>query len=126
MLGFEWHEYVEALTQKSAETLIGTIFKDGADLSDWGDIQFADDDAILAKCKDYMAFAWEKANSCRGISAGRSLMHYKAWLWMFGRDDFEDIDDYDCYGKDELVRICEFLDIDHTKLDDGQRSNTEY
>src|SRR6056297_1829528 len=33
-------------------------------------------ESILKKMEDYMEFAWDKANSCRGISAGRSLAHY--------------------------------------------------
>jgi len=120
--GFEWLEYIWGLTRESAETLVGTELRENADLSEWGDTPISNED-ILDKCKEYMEFAWEKANGCRGISAGRSLMHYKAWLWMLGRDDFEDIDKYDYYGKDELVRICEFLKIDHEKFDDGIRSN---
>jgi hypothetical protein len=37
---------------------------------------------------DYMPFAWDKANNCRGLSAGRSIDHLRAWLWLAGEDEF--------------------------------------
>lgn len=123
MFGFEWNEYLPALTRESAETLKGTLLKD-VDMSDWVQV-FDSDDKVRAKCIDYMEFAWEKANGCRGISAGRSLMHYKAWLWLIGENGFDDVDEYTHYGKDNLVRICKFLDIDSKKWDDGRRVNSE-
>ena len=125
MFGFEWHEYLTAMTRESVEGLKGTLVQGDADLSDWAPC-FVTDDDLLTRCREYMGFAWEKANYCRGISAGRSLSHYRAWLWLLGRDDFEDIEDHEFYGKDELTRICEHLGIDAAKFDDGIRSNTEY
>lgn len=76
---------------------------------------------------DYMPFAWDKANNCRGLSAGRSMDHYSNWLWLIGEDQLsESLSDYEYYGKDNLVRICEFLGLDPKQWDDGIRSNTEY
>ncbi len=124
MLGFEWQEYLGALTKESAESLRGTLLKADAKLDGW-EVAFPNDEAIRKQCVEYMDFAWEKANGCRGISASRSLMHYRAWLWLLGEDGFEDIDDYSYYGKDELVRICKFLDLDPKKWDDGRRVNSE-
>lgn len=75
---------------------------------------------------DYMPFAWEKANDCRGLSAGRSISHYQNWLWLLGEDELaEQIRDYEYYGKDQLVRICEYLGIDSKQYDDGIRVNSE-
>jgi len=124
MFGFEWHEYINALTKESAKKLKGIAMKEDADLSDWKQSLKTDEDIII-QCKEYMSFAWEKANNCRGISAGRSLMHYKAWLWMLGENKFENIDQYNYYGKDHLVRICEYFEIDSAKYDDGVRVNSE-
>ena len=76
------------------------------------------------KMKEYMEFAWEKANEFRGLSAMRSMHHYTAWTWLLG-DDFGNLLQYDYYGKDNLIRICEHYGWDHTKWDDGVRSNTE-
>jgi hypothetical protein len=124
MFGFEWEEYVSALTRDSVESLRGTLMKADADLKAW-EPSFKTDDDIRKQCLEYMDFAWEKANNCRGISAGRSLAHYKAWLWLLGQDGFEDIDQYEFYGKDNLVRICKFFDLDASKWDDGRRVNTD-
>lgn len=76
----------------------------------------------------YMEFAWDKANNFRGISAGRSLEHMMAWLWLDGQDEFlkeNDINNYEYYGKPQLVAICELYGLDSKKWDDGVRSNSE-
>lgn len=124
MFGFEWMEYLSALTRVSVEKLRGSLLKADADLSTH-EPSLATDDAVRKQCVEYMPFAWEKANNCRGISAARNLMHYKAWLWLLGEDGFEDIDRYEHYGKDNLVRICKFLDLDASQWDDGRRVNSE-
>jgi hypothetical protein len=123
MFGFESNEYLSGMTVESLESLKGTHIKEDADL-DLHVVLFKDDQAILDCCKSYMEFAWEKANGCRGISAYRSIMHYKAWLWMIGEDGWDDIEDFQYYGKDELVRICNFLGIDSSLYDDGIRTNS--
>jgi len=79
------------------------------------------------KIREYMPFAWEKANDCRGISAGRSLMHMLAWLWLDGKDEFlnkwNDLRDYEYYGKPQLIAICELYGINWEKYDNGERTN---
>lgn len=75
---------------------------------------------------EYMPFAWEKANNCRGLSAGRSLAHYTAWLWLDGDNEiWPTLEDYEYYGKDKLVEICNYLGIDSKQWDDGIRKNSE-
>src|SRR5690606_39412432 len=81
-----------------------------------------DRDSLLAEMERYMPFAWEKANNMRGLSANRSMAHYTSWTWLAG-DDLGDLLDYEFYGKDHLVRICEHYDWDHSRWDDGKRSN---
>lgn len=124
MMGFEWQEYVGALSKESAESLRGVLVKADADLKDW-EQGFKTDEDVRKRCLEYMDFAWEKANNCRGISASRSMSHYKAWLWLLGQDGFEDLENYEHYGKDNLVRICKFFDLDPAKWDDGRRVNRE-
>lgn len=124
IFGFEWHEYMMALTPDSLGKLRGEVLKADADMVDWQP-SFTCDDDILKAAREYMPFAWGKANGCRGLSAGRSLSHYQAWLWLLGEDKFDDIDDYQFYGKDELVRICELLGLDASQWDDGVRRNNE-
>jgi len=85
-----------------------------------------DRDSIVSVMLEYMPFAWEKANSCRGISAARSMQHYKIWTWMIGDEDaFGDLNDYEFYGKDNLVKICNHYGWDSSQWDDGVRVNSE-
>lgn len=123
--GFEISEYLRALDVDSLNALRGTVLKDDADVSGITP-DLINDEAIRKHAIDYMAFAWGKANGFRGISASRSMSHYKAWLWMLGQDQFEDIvDGMEFYGKPQLIRICEFLGVDHAQWDDGVRLNEE-
>lgn len=78
--------------------------------------------SVIAEMLQYMPFAWEKANDCRGLSAGRSMAHYSAWTWLCG-DDLGDLERYSFYGKDNLVRICKHYGWDAGQWDDGIRSN---
>lgn len=81
-----------------------------------------DRESMLKEMLEYMPFAWEKANNGRGLSAGRSMSHYAAWVWLAG-DDLGDFHDYEYYGKDNLVMICDHYGWDHKQWDDGERSN---
>lgn len=84
------------------------------------------DDAVINEIKSYMPFAWGKANDCRGLSAGRSLLHMEAWLWLLGVGDAsEQLDDYTHYGKPQLKAICEAFGVDWKALDDGCWRNSE-
>lgn len=75
----------------------------------------------LTQAREYLDFAWGKANNCRGLSAGRSLDHLKAWLWLAGYGELVDahFDDYDHYGKFQLVIASELTGIDWRAADDG-------
>jgi hypothetical protein len=75
---------------------------------------------------DYMEFAWEKAKNFRGLSAMRTLLHYTAWLWLDGDETlWKTLSEYEFYGKDRLIEICNYLGLDHTEWDDGIRKNSE-
>lgn len=66
------------------------------------------------KMLDYMPFAWNKANNQRGLSAARSIDHYRAWLWLDGNEELsQNIADYDDYGRPQLRQICDYLGIDY-------------
>lgn len=66
-------------------------------------------DALLAEMDHYAEFAWGKARDHRGISANRSVSHYRGWLWLLSDDDFGAIDweRYRNYGAPILKQICE-------------------
>lgn len=73
---------------------------------------------------DYMDFAWQKANDKRGLSASRSMEHYTSWLWLDGDEElYKTLENYEFYGKPQLVKICEYLGLDPSKYDDGVREN---
>lgn len=82
-----------------------------------------DRESVVARMRDYMDFAWEKANDGRGLSAGRSMSHYSAWVWLAG-DDLGDLGEYNYYGKDNLRRICELYGWDADQWDNGVRVNS--
>lgn len=79
----------------------------------------------LAELKEYLDFAWDKANNCRGLSAGRSLDHIKTWLWLAGFDVDSHFEDYNCYGKKQLVMASLMVDFDWRAHDDGRWTNGE-
>lgn len=82
---------------------------------------------VETRLREYMPFAWDKANGCRGLSAGRSMSHMSAWLWLMGHDEAADaVKEYSHYGKPQLRAICEHFGIDWEALDDGRWSNDEY
>lgn len=75
---------------------------------------------------EYMDFAWDKANNCRGLSAARTINHMANWLWLDGYDALaEEIRDYSYYGKPQLVKICELFDIDWKQYDNDCWKNNE-
>jgi hypothetical protein len=101
---------------------IAKQFLDGSvNVGDWSVLP-RDRDSLVAEMLDYMPFAWDKANDCSGLSASRSMSHFMAWTWLAG-DDFGDLLNYEFYGKDNLVRICEHYGWDANKWDDGERTN---
>jgi hypothetical protein len=81
----------------------------------------------LVQAAEYLDFAWDKANNCRGISAGRSINHLNAWLWLAGLDDLvnQEFVHYNMYGKRQLVIASVICGVDWRKLDNGRWSNYE-
>lgn len=66
------------------------------------------DEEIIRQMKDYFDFAVDKALGQRGISASRSIAHYKAWIWLLGDDEFlQEIEntEYAPYGVPILTKI---------------------
>ena len=118
--GFEREDLVIRLDFEHAKAYLNP----GETEETWGPL---DQDVYHRMC-DYMHFAWEKANDADkgdgGLSAGRSLAHYSAWLWLVGNEDLaEEIREYQAYGKPQLIKICEFLGLDAAKWDDGVRTD---
>lgn len=124
IFGFEITEYIPFLDYTHAKPFL----MDGTTEEQYTEMyKPMIDENILAAMKSYMEFAWEKANNCRGISANRSMAHYKAWLWLLNDgflEQFERIE-YEHYGKEKLIAICEKYGWDWKSLDDEVRTNGE-
>ena len=58
---------------------------------------------------EYLDFAYEKAEGQRGLSAGRSMLHFKSWIWLDDEDFYkkviDKIDNYSDYGIPALDEI---------------------
>jgi len=107
----------------------GDFIKPGVTEQAWneaGHVDYLTDETIKAMMLDYMPYAWEKANTFRGLSAARTLDHFTTWVWLLGDDEaLGSFEDYNHYGKDILVRICEYYGWDHSQWDDGVRLDDE-
>lgn len=125
-MGIEVSDLMHGLLFKTAYE--ENFLKKAVTSLDWDEVRFKSVEHIRETAINYIDFAWEKANNCRGLSAGRSLSHYRAWLWLMGVDEewVEDLLNYEYYGKDKLRKICEYLEVDPDKYDDKVRTNTAY
>jgi hypothetical protein len=115
--GFETGDLVVCLPfEKAKKYLIDTVKSD-----EWN-VTPHDRDSVVKTITEYMEFAWDKACNGRGISAGRSMAHYNALVWLAG-DDLGDLNHYQFYGKDNLRKICDHYGLDAEHWDDGVREN---
>ena len=65
---------------------------------------------VVAKMRDYLGFAIEKAENRRGLSAIRSMSHYYAWIWLIDEERyFGNVLESSGYGLDTLDKIKEWL-----------------
>jgi hypothetical protein len=125
LLGFETSVYIQFLSFEYAKPLL----KPETTQEIWYKIynKTASKEVILSEMLEYMPFAWEKANDCRGISANRSIGHFEAWLWLMDDgfiDEFNAIE-YEHYGKEKLKAICEKYGFDWKQWDNGVLTNYE-
>lgn len=58
---------------------------------------------------NYLEFAYDKAESRRGLSAQRSLLHFMTWIWLddpkFYDEIIEELENYTNYGIPALDKI---------------------
>lgn len=92
------------------------FLKEGVTEEDWEEsYRPLTREAVIKEIINYMDFAIGKAEGHRGISADRSIEHYKRWVWLLGDDDLleflEDSDNYENYGAPMLKKICETYKI---------------
>ena len=73
------------------------------------------EEEIMKQMREYFEFAVEKCTGCRGISASRTIEHYKEWIWLLGDDEFlQEIEnmEYAPYGKPILIAIAKRYGFD--------------
>lgn len=112
--GFEVGEYVDFLDFAHAEEYLASCSEE-----EWNKIyKEPTRENVVAKMQDYLDFAWEKADNEKSVSANRSIMHYLAWIWLTGDDNFlsrvqHEYDERYCeYGKPILRMIEEHYGLE--------------
>ncbi len=122
--GWEWDDYLRFLSFEHAKPFLLST----ATPTDWNDdYKEPTSENILKLMLGYMPFAFEKANNCRGISSNRSIAHYESWLWLLDDDFLKEFNaiEYEHYGKEKLISICEKYGWDWKQWDNGIRTNTD-
>ncbi len=80
---------------------------------------------VREAARDYLTFAWDKANNCRGLSANRSIDHFRGLIWLLGEDDEAWWPEYEFYGKAILVAVSERVGFDWSLVDNDCWTNEE-
>ena len=101
VLGF----YGEALLEFLSFDKARPFLKTEATVENWGATPPLTRDAVIARMREYMAFAWEKVRNHRGISANRSVDKMRGWVWLLGDDPITA--SYPQYGAPILYSICD-------------------
>lgn len=96
------------------------FLKSGTTESEWGlDKISPSEEAVTVCMRDYMQFAIEKAYGHRGLSASKSILRFRAWLWLVGGNHLlmfaEDSDNYAPYGMPILKSICDKFNFEFPK-----------
>ena len=123
--GFEVAEYITFMEYEHAKEFIKVGLLDA--MLPWPyPINETPRDIIV----EYLPFAWDKANNCRGLSSVRSIGHLIAWLWMDESDITEDVErlfdnGYEFYGKNILILISIKYEFQWEKHDNGRRVNSD-
>ena len=103
-LGFRYEVLIRHLPYQHAMKYL----KDDVSEDEWRESR-ADVKPPADAARDYLDFAWGKANGQRGISANRSVDKIGEWLWLAGMDEaLEEFESapYPEYGKPKL-RVAE-------------------
>ena len=109
------------------------FFRDGQapDRDKWESERIKDRETAVAQISSYLEFAWMKANDSKGLSAQRSLAHFKGLLYLVGPECDEirawigSPEHYAFYGKPALVKVSEFVAFDWKAADDDKWTNQE-
>jgi len=115
MLGFAAEALVEFVPFDDA----AAIRNKEVTREEWGEAKSLTREAVLDVMRDYMTFAWDKAQNHRGISASRSVTKMQAWIWLM--DDPDITAPYQNYGAPFLRSACERYGFPIPASDDVRR-----
>lgn len=118
--GAETSDLVNALDFAHAKSFL----KDGVTEAEW---DARPRKAPEEEAREYLSFAWTKANNQRGLSAYRSVDHMAAWLFLAGHEALIQPmrEAYQYYGKPCLVLASEIFGFAWQTHDDGVWTNNE-
>ncbi len=129
MFGVERSRLLESLPWETAKGFLGqdsTHTEEG-----WEVERTRTRKSVIAQIRGYLEFAWGKANQCRGLSAQRSMSHFKGLIWLMGSELdglYEWIgteEHYSFYGKPALVRVSDLVGFDWKRADNDEWRNGE-
>ena len=107
--GVQKNSLIEALEYEDAKEFL----KEGVTKESWdeGRVKYNLKE-LMQRMKEYLDFAFDKAENGRGLSAGRSLDHYRIWFWLITEPEMEmhTQDEYGDYGKSILTDIEKWLE----------------
>jgi hypothetical protein len=106
--GAETQELLSALDFDHAKQFL----KEDAKAEDWETYPL-DEIELRKAAHDYLEFAVGKATGHRGLSAARSIGHYRGWVWLLEPELFEGFDKvpYAPYGVPQLHSAAVILDL---------------
>lgn len=115
VFGFGINDIIYALSFENAKQYLKEEFlsKESAQL-EWKAQQLKSDSDVISTMRNYLSFAWDKANNERGLSADRSIQHFIAWAWLIDDEFSRKLEtlyntNYAPYGKPILMCIEEYL-----------------
>lgn len=94
-----------ALSYPAAKPLIN----DAIDEFEWASQYHTDAERVEDDARQYLSFAIGKADDHRGLSAVRSFDHYRAWMWLLGKDELIDWNRPTNYGAGVLRQISQVM-----------------
>ncbi len=83
-------------------------------------------ESVIGQIREYLPYAWDRANLTRGSSAIRSMAYFRGLIWLLGPEHDELVEwigapeNFEFYGKPALVRISDVAGFDwHVRLNEN-------
>lgn len=111
--GTQTNDLLAALDFEHAKSYL----REGVTAEQWAEAMVATEGGIRDAAAGYLEFAVGKALNHRGISASRSVDHFRAWVFLLGTDEQLaqlESTEYEQYGVPQLAVAAEILEIPMT------------